>query len=432
MRQTIGADPVHVQHTDGGGQRIERRRGIVFRTQQALFFRRDRQEHDGPRRPGGLHRGAGQFQQHGRARRVVERAVVNPVAFGVRETDPQVVPMGGVENPLARKFRPGNGAHDVFRDHLLGVDGVVGPEGDAGQGHRLEVSRLSLLLQGLEVETRRLHHGRRRVALHPAFQRRMRPGRVLADHIENLVGVGILHRRPAIGGRGRLMDHQEADGPTARRLLKFIGPATVVGHGLAAKVAASGFEVGVVDQHQGHLALQVDALEVIPVALRRVDAVAHENHRRVLDRQAVQTRLGGADGDLLALGPGPGFPGQVDAHRHRPLDPRPRQRHILGPGARAVLAAITGGLQAGRLHLGDQIGDGLDLAGRRRAPALIFVGRQHLDVPQDAGRIDARRGGQSGARHQGHKGRTQEQLLHRNTHHGVESCATLKSRERIG
>src|SRR3546814_10306880 len=79
------------------------------------------------------------------------------------------------------------------------------------------------------------------------------------------------------------MDHQHAGRALARGFLVLVGPATVVGHGLAAEVAFAGLVVGVVDQHQRALALQVDALEVVPAALGRGYAVAYEHDRRIHD-----------------------------------------------------------------------------------------------------------------------------------------------------
>ena len=49
---------------------------------------------------------------------------------------------------------------------------------------------------------------------------------------------------------------------------------------------------GIVDQHDDRLALDVDALEVVPVVFGRDDAVADEDHVGVVDRRAVGDVLG--------------------------------------------------------------------------------------------------------------------------------------------
>jgi hypothetical protein len=76
------------------------------------------------------------------------------------------------------------------------------------------------------------------------------------------------------------------------RLPRTVGPAAIIGHRLPAegagdRIARRSLEIGIVDQEDGDLAGQVDALEVVPLPLGRGDAVADEHHRRVLDAGAV-------------------------------------------------------------------------------------------------------------------------------------------------
>ena len=75
------------------------------------------------------------------------------------------------------------------------------------------------------------------------------------------------------------MDDQHARGAAPRGFLIFVGPAAVIGHRLAAEIAFPALEIGVVDEHDEHLALDVVALEIVPVALGRGHAVADEDQR---------------------------------------------------------------------------------------------------------------------------------------------------------
>ncbi len=184
----------------------------------------------------------------------------------------------------------------------LRVDVVVGAERGALELDRLELARLRLLLQRVEIQAGALEQSTRRASrwIQPSSGGCAARG-VVAHHVEHGVGVGVLHRRPAVRRRRGLVHDQQAGGALARGFLVLVGPAAVVGHGLAAEVALAGFEVGVVDQHHRDLALQVDALEVVPVALGRLDAVADEHQRRVVDVDVLVAVHRRAHGDLLAL-----------------------------------------------------------------------------------------------------------------------------------
>ena len=275
-------------------------------------------------------------------------------------------------------------------DHRL-VDGEVGGERRAFQRHRLEVARLRLLLQRLEIEAGALEQVDRQVALDPAFDRGVLRLRVLADDVEHRVGVGVLDRRPAVGRRVGLVHDQDTGGALARGLLVLVGPAAVVGHGLAAEVAVAGLEVGVVDQHDGDLAVQVDALEVVPVALRRLDAIAAEHERQVRQRNRFRSVQRRAHGDFFALRQVLRLAGYAQREFRRAGNLRAGQRHSLRPSTLAVLQ-VAARLETGSLHLLDHIGDGLGLARSGRAAALECVGRQRLDLLRQALRIECRRG----------------------------------------
>ena len=270
------------------------------------------------------------------------------------------------------------------------------------QRHGAEVGAAGGGLQRLEVEAGAAEQVHRRIALQPALQQQgLRTGG-RTHHVVSLA-LGRDHRGPAVAGGGRLVHDQGGDGAAARGLLELVGPAAVVGHGLAAELAEHGLarlglEVGVVDQEDGDLAVQVDALEVVPAALGREDAVADEDQRRVVDGHAVH-RPHGADVDRLALGERPA----ADAHGDGAGDVGADQRHRLGPGA--------GGAAGFELQVAEavgEVGDGLGLAGRAGGAALEGVGRQHLHRRRHLRGVDGvRRLGRCGGGERsdgGHKG----------------------------
>ena len=166
-----------------------------------------------------------------------------------------------------------------------------------------------------------------------------------------------------------------------RRLVELVGPAPVIGHRLAAELAghrlSSGrFEIGIVDQEDRDLAFEVDALEVVPAALRRIHAVSNEHHRRAGDLRPV----GVADGaEIDVVGEAQRKRPAALLHRecHRRLQLGPDHRDRLGPAA--ILAAR---LEPRRSKLLGQISDRLLLARTAHRPSLEFVRCEH---PSDLG-----------------------------------------------
>jgi len=155
---------------------------------------------------------------------------------------------------------------------------------DAEKVHRLEIARLRLLLQCLEVETSALEQVDRQIALDPRLDLRVLAFRMIAHDVEHRARVRILHRGPAVGRRLGLVHDQDAGRALARGLLVLVGPAAVVGHCFAAEVADAALEIRIVDQHDHDLAVQVDALEVIPLAFRSFHAITAEHQRQVRQR----------------------------------------------------------------------------------------------------------------------------------------------------
>jgi len=293
----------------------------------------------------------------------------------------------------------------IVADQPVDLQRIVGGEGGPLQGHRREAGGAGPQLLGLEVEPGLAEQVHGQVALDPGLQQQARLRRVLAHHVVALA-VGGHHRGPGIGRAGGLMDDQGADGPAADGFLVLVAPAGVVGRRLAAEFARDRItrlrlEVRVVDQDDRDLALQVDALEVVPAPLGSADAVADEDQRGVGDGHPVHRTLAGRH-DVGGLDQGAvnaaGRQGEARVARHD----EPVERHFLGPAA-----VVAGGLQTQGAELADQIVDGQRLARTPRRAAGELGGAQHLHMGgQGVGRDDAgirrqRRGGEQGGQGQG-------------------------------
>src|SRR6185437_17155883 len=84
--------------------------------------------------------------------------------------------------------------------------------------------------------------------------------------LELLAAPGALHHLPRVTGRGRGMDDDRAGRSLARGALIFIVPAPVVEATLTGEQVRVPVRVIVHDEE--HLALEVHALEVVPLELR--------------------------------------------------------------------------------------------------------------------------------------------------------------------
>jgi hypothetical protein len=89
-------------------------------------------------------------------------------------------------------------------------------------------------------------------------------------------GVGVLDDVPAVAGEVGAVDDERADGSHARGLFELIGPAAVVGEGIAAEEGWV-FRGRVAYDAEDDFAFDVDVGVVVPVELGRVDAVADED-----------------------------------------------------------------------------------------------------------------------------------------------------------
>ena len=134
-------------------------------------------------------------------------------------------------------------------------------------------------------------------------------------------------------------------------------------------------EIGIVDQHDGDLAAQVLLLVIIPAALGRIDAVADEHQRRLVQRDLVLW-LQALQGDVLAVDQLAHPVAKVQPGRRRLPRAHPYQRHLLHPAA-----ILTARLQAGGTELLDQVIHRALFAGRGRRAALERRRGQYLHMP---------------------------------------------------
>src|SRR5574337_1082479 len=173
----------------------------------------------------------------------------------------------------------------------------------------------------------------------------------------------------------------------------------------------AGLEVGVVDQDHGDLAAQVDAFEVVPVALRRLDAVTDEDQWGIADIHRSGAVHRGANGDLLALGQRLGLAAQLQTQRRLADDLGAQQGYGLCPQAGAVPEVATG-LQAGRLHLRHHVVDGFRFSRGGRATTLEGIRGKRLDYIRQMPGAESRRVGRLRAGTGREDERGQEQSLH--------------------
>ena len=373
LRRDLGAgqEAVHVDVDHRRLQRPDRVGGIVFRAQQArLLGRPGRKQHRPLGRRPRLEQPR-QFDQPGHARRIVDGPVIDVVAvLGRRPAEG--VPVGPVHHRLFGMQGTGNAGQDVAALDPVGDLAEIDRHRHPVQRHRREFRRPRRLAQGRIVQPRIAEQGLRLRPLDPALGRDPLGLGIGAHDVEFGRGRRTLQRAPAIAGARRVVDHQHRRRPLARRLLEFVGPAAVEGHGIAVepprhRMPLGGTEVGVVDDDQQDLALQVHALEVVPLPLGRVDAIAGEDDRRVGQGDVVYRPVAGEQ-HLRAPLQRPRLAAGADRDRRRPVLPRPPQLRRLHP--RSVRPAR---LQPQGLELADDIVDRLLLTRRRHAPALELV-----------------------------------------------------------
>ena len=139
----------------------------------------------------------------------------------------------------------------------------------------------------------------------------------------------------------------------------------------------------IVHQHQQRLAFDIQPLVVVPVELRRDDAVADEDDLRVLELRFLGHVLRPRDDivfplERLLLGP---FPHHERRRRRRDAD----ERHPLDVGAVGVAR-----IEPGPFEVIDQVLDRELFAARAWSAPLELVRRQHFRVRQQGLHVEVR------------------------------------------
>ena len=386
-----GRDPVEAVQVEvrrGRGQGPEGCRGVGPRAQQALLLGTDEQEHlaalGGPG-----HGGSGHGQKGRAARGVVHGAVVDRVGLvarvGVRgggEALAQVIPVGGIDHQLLLQLGIRAGHHTRHIELLHGPHGAdQGALQGQAQGHGAEVAALGLNPEGIQVLATALDQGPGRLLGQPALK-----GRALGllGQPEALTVPAVPDHGPAITGRGGGVDEQHPGGTVPGGHLELGGPAAVDAE--VGAVEEAGFlrcRGRFVHQQQQHLAAHIQALEVVPEVLGRLDAEAQEDHGRI--KGLLGLRHPGAEDELGAEGrAGAGAFAHEAEGAAADEGPQPEQAHRLAVG----LAPPRGGTQG--LKLGLQVADRELGPPLPRAPALEQVIGEEGQVGPQGGLLHLR------------------------------------------
>jgi hypothetical protein len=192
----------------------------------------------------------------------------------------------------------------------------------------------------------------------------------------------ILHDRPAITRQIRPVNDQHTECAATRCFFVFVGPATIVGEGLTLEEF---FVAGgrLVDDDENDFAFHVGAGVIVPVVLRRVNAVSHKHNRRI----EVCRRLAGFifRHDLAAVSE---FD-RLAARRHESefrfvLDGmHGDERHFL-----EVAAVIAGGFEAVESELRFDVFGGKLSTARAGSSAFEQIEREKAHMGANLFRID--------------------------------------------
>ena len=216
------------------------------------------------------------LQQDSAAGSIVRRPVVDVVALHVR-IDAQVVVMRGEEYCLLLIRNSRNHSDDIAGIILADSAGDVSLQ-PYRQFNRFEARFASRIDGFIRVDAYPAEQLARDLHLDPASRLQCRKRIVL--QIGFFYRLGVAHYLPAIAGQIGAMNNQYAHGTSARRFLVLVRPAPIVGQGLPFKEF---FVLGrrLIDDHQQHFPLHVHALEVVPLILRRLNAIANKDNGRV-------------------------------------------------------------------------------------------------------------------------------------------------------
>ena len=276
--------------------------------------------------------------------------------------------MGGEDHHFVLELRIASRhePEDVGRLHAVDVVGELQGGGDS-QRDGLEVAGFRLLDQLVEVLSGGLEKAASGVLGGPT--RHLDARFAAGGKLELLAAPRGLHDLPGIAGGWRGVDDDGRGGSLPRRALVLVDPAAVKEPPVA--LEQLGIPIRIVVHHHQDLALEVHALEIVPLVLGRLDAVAHEHELGVLD--AGGGFLNFAEDDVIVppleldrLVPGLEIPSlgsvRFDAHHFDRLLPR---------------ATGSAGLEAEQLEGGREIEAGRLVATAGDAAALQqIVGKE--------------------------------------------------------
>ena len=153
------------------------------------------------------------------------------------------------------------------------------------QRHRVEIAACRRGRQFGEIKAGGAQEFAGGVLCHPAFQRKAIHVFIGAFEIELFRAPAIAHDFPGISGAISLVHDEAAGCAQFRGLFEFIGPSSVIRHGLTAKrlgIKLRGIlRIGhrrVVDQHDKDFAAHIHAFEVVPIEFGGLHSVTGKDH----------------------------------------------------------------------------------------------------------------------------------------------------------
>ncbi len=182
--------------------------------------------------------------------------------------------MGGVEDVAAgRRVCSRHHGDDVGRVIVPHLADDVRLETD-GQLHCLESALAGGFDHLIGVHARRGEELSGNVELYPTG--RLEHGKRIVPQIGGLGRFGIADYLPPVAGEVGAVNDQHPRRAPARRFFELVGPTAVIGESLALKemLVVRG---RLVDDGQQDFPFDVDALVIIPLILRRIDPVTHED-----------------------------------------------------------------------------------------------------------------------------------------------------------
>ena len=290
------ADRQGAVHIDAGDDLVQRNSRVlceVFRTQQAGFFQCDRQEHDRTVNRLCGH-GLCDFKQGGCAGCIVDRAIEDLILIEVFTWGTgflagflaEVVPVCRIQNIFVWRRLAWQDADDVMAGQWFDRLGDLAFRFQACQRNRLEARFLGCVLQRLIVQSSSLEEFFRLVAGDPGFHRGAIFAAVGTYQIRLRTGPGVCHDIPAIGGRGRFVHDNCSSCMLTCGFFIFVGPAAIVGHGLAfEEVRILRCKAGIVDENDHGLAGEILISVVVPVIFRGDCAIANKDDVARIDGQ---------------------------------------------------------------------------------------------------------------------------------------------------